>query len=56
MIFLVFAVASSVTIGMIFKHASRQQLDRTALLTVNYAAAVAATMLAPFSTVWAFRS
>ncbi|ABC46085.1 drug/metabolite transporter (DMT)-like permease [Salinibacter ruber] len=41
MIFLVFAVASSVTIGMIFKHASRQQLDRTALLTVNYAAAVA---------------
>lgn len=41
MIFLVFAVASSVAIGMIFKHAGRQRLDRTALLTVNYAAAVA---------------
>ena len=41
MIFLVFAVAGSVAIGMIFKHAGRQQLDRTALLTVNYAAAVA---------------
>ncbi|WP_103028789.1 hypothetical protein [Salinibacter altiplanensis] len=40
MIFLVFAVAGSVAIGMIFKHAGRQQLDRTALLTVNYAAAV----------------
>ena len=41
MIFLVFAVACSVAIGMIFKQAGRQQLDRTALLTVNYAAAVA---------------
>ena len=44
MIFLVFAVASSVAIGMIFKHAGRQQLDRTALLTVNYAAAVAVAL------------
>lgn len=41
MVFLAFAVACSVTIGMIFKHAGRQELDRTSLLTVNYAAAVA---------------
>lgn len=40
MVALVFAVACSVAIGMIFKHAGRQGLDRTALLTVNYAAAV----------------
>ncbi|MEF8815812.1 MAG: hypothetical protein V5A20_00005 [Salinibacter sp.] len=44
MIFLVFAVACSVAIGMIFKQAGRQQLDRTALLTVNYAAAVAVAL------------
>ncbi len=41
MLALAFAVACSVAIGMIFKHAGRQGLDRTALLTVNYAAAVA---------------
>ncbi len=41
MIFLAFAVACSVAIGMVFKHAGQLQLDRTALLTVNYAAAVA---------------
>lgn len=40
MIFLAFAVTCSVAIGMVFKHAGRQELDRTALLTVNYAAAV----------------
>lgn len=40
MLALAFAVACSVAIGMIFKHAGRQGLDRTALLTVNYAAAV----------------
>jgi len=40
MVALAFAVACSVAIGMIFKHAGRQGLDRTALLTVNYAAAV----------------
>ena len=34
------AICCSVAIGMIFKHAGRQQMDRTALLTVNYAAAV----------------
>ncbi len=40
MIYLALAVCCSLTIGMIFKHAGRQQMDRTALLTVNYAAAV----------------
>lgn len=40
MINLAFAVACSVGIGMIFKHAGQLGLDRTALLTVNYAAAV----------------
>jgi drug/metabolite transporter (DMT)-like permease len=40
MVALALAVACSVAIGMIFKHAGRQRLDRTALLTVNYAAAV----------------
>ena len=35
------AVCCSLAIGMIFKHAGRRRLDRTALLTVNYAAAVA---------------
>lgn len=41
MLALAFAVACSVAIGMIFKHAGQRDLDRTALLTVNYAAAVA---------------
>jgi drug/metabolite transporter (DMT)-like permease len=40
MIFLACAVVCSVTIGVIFKHAGQLRLDRTALLTVNYAAAV----------------
>lgn len=40
MINLALAVACSVAIGMIFKHTGPQGLDRTALLTVNYAAAV----------------
>ncbi|MFP4227803.1 MAG: hypothetical protein ACLFTE_03140 [Salinivenus sp.] len=40
MLNLAFAVLCSVGIGMIFKHAGRLQLDRTALLTVNYAVAV----------------
>lgn len=40
MVALAFAVACSVAIGVIFKHAGRRQLDRTALLTVNYASAV----------------
>lgn len=41
MVSLGFAVLCSVAIGMVFKHAGRQELDRIALLTVNYAAAVA---------------
>jgi len=47
MIFLVLAVLCSVSIGMIFKVAGRDDLDRTALLTINYAAAVgvAATLI-----------
>jgi drug/metabolite transporter (DMT)-like permease len=40
MINLAFAVACSVAIGMIFKHTGPTSIDRTALLTVNYAAAV----------------
>lgn len=40
MLNLVFAVACSVTIGVIFKHTGPMDLDRTTLLTVNYAAAV----------------
>ena len=40
MIALFLAVCCTVAIGMIFKHAGRQGMDRTALLTVNYAAAV----------------
>ncbi|MFB6231581.1 MAG: hypothetical protein ABEL04_10535 [Salinibacter sp.] len=40
MLFLALAVACSVTIGVIFKYTGRRDLDRTALLTVNYAAAV----------------
>ncbi len=41
MIDLVLAVLCSVSIGMIFKHTGRKGIDRTTLLTVNYAAAVA---------------
>lgn len=40
MIYLLLAVCCSLAIGMIFKYSGRQQMDRTALLTVNYAAAV----------------
>lgn len=40
MVALAFAVVCSVAIGVIFKHAGRRNLDRTALLTVNYLAAV----------------
>jgi drug/metabolite transporter (DMT)-like permease len=40
MINLAFAVACSVAIGMIFKHTGPMDVDRTTLLTVNYAAAV----------------
>ncbi len=40
MINLLFAVICSVAIGMIFKHTGPMEIDRTALLTVNYAAAV----------------
>lgn len=47
MLFLALAVCCSVSIGMIFKVAGRDSLDRTALLTINYAAAVgvAATLI-----------
>ena len=41
MLDLVLAVLCSVSIGMIFKHTGRKGIDRTTLLTVNYAAAVA---------------
>jgi len=40
MLFLCLAVLCSVSIGMIFKVAGQRELDRTALLTINYAAAV----------------
>jgi drug/metabolite transporter (DMT)-like permease len=45
MIDLAFAVLCSVSIGMIFKHTGRIGLDRTTLLTVNYAAAVGVAVL-----------
>jgi drug/metabolite transporter (DMT)-like permease len=45
MINLAFAVACSVAIGMIFKHTGPTDIDRTALLTVNYAAAVGVAVL-----------
>jgi len=45
MVALAFAVACSVAIGVIFKHAGRRQLDRAALLTVNYASAVGVAVL-----------
>lgn len=41
MVYLALAVGCSLAIGMIFKHAGRLTMDRTALLTVNYLAAVA---------------
>ena len=41
MINLLFAVTCSVAIGMIFKYTGPTDIDRTALLTINYAAAVA---------------
>ncbi len=41
MIFLVLAVACSLAIATIFKHSERRELDRVALLTVNYAVAFA---------------
>ena len=40
MLDLVLAVLCSVSIGVIFKHTGRKGVDRTTLLTVNYAAAV----------------
>lgn len=45
MVALALAVACSVAIGMIFKHAGRHQMDRTVLLAVNYAAAVAVAVV-----------
>ena len=41
MLYLACAVACSLAIGVLFKLAGRRGLDRPALLTVNYAAAVA---------------
>lgn len=40
MVYLALAVVCSVSIGLVFKYAGREQLDRTSLLTANYAAAV----------------
>ena len=45
MINLALAVACSVAIGMIFKHTGPQAIDRTALLTVNYAVAGGVALL-----------
>jgi drug/metabolite transporter (DMT)-like permease len=46
MLNLVFAVGCSVAIGMIFKHTGpMEDVDRTALLTINYAAAVGVAVL-----------
>jgi len=45
MIDLALAVLCAVSIGMIFKHTGRRGLDRTTLLTVNYAAAVGVAAL-----------
>ncbi len=41
MLYLMLAVVCSLAIGMIFKYAGREGMDRTSLLTVNYLAAVA---------------
>jgi drug/metabolite transporter (DMT)-like permease len=45
MLFLALAVACSLAIGMLFKFAGREGLDRTALLTANYAAAVGVALV-----------
>jgi drug/metabolite transporter (DMT)-like permease len=45
MLFLALAVACSLAIGMLFKYAGREGLDRTALLTANYAAAVGVALV-----------
>jgi len=45
MVYLALAVACSLAIGLLFKHAGREQLDRTSLLTTNYAAAVALALV-----------
>ncbi|PSQ96160.1 MAG: hypothetical protein BRD55_07810 [Bacteroidetes bacterium SW_9_63_38] len=45
MIELALAVACSVAIGMIFKHTGPRNIDRTVMLTVNYAAAVGVAVL-----------
>ena len=51
MLFLALAIACSLAIAVVFKVAERQDLDRTALLTVNYlAAAVLAVVL-----IWVLR-
>ena len=44
MLFLALAVACSLTIAVLFKVAERRDLDRTALLAVNYAAAAAVAL------------
>lgn len=45
MLYLVLAVVCSVSIGMIFKYAGREGMDRVALLTANYAAAVGVAVI-----------
>jgi drug/metabolite transporter (DMT)-like permease len=45
MIALALAVVCSVAIGMIFKHTGPKDIDRTVMLTVNYAAAVGVAVL-----------
>ena len=45
MLYLALAVGCSLAIGMIFKHAARQGLDRLTLLTANYAAAFGMALL-----------
>ena len=44
MLYLFLAVCCSLAIGMIFKYTGQRRMDRTALLTVNYAAAVGVAM------------
>lgn len=45
MLYLLLAVGCSLAIGMIFKHAGRQGLDRVTLLTANYAVAALLALL-----------
>ena len=45
MVFLALAVACSLSIAVLFKLAERRDFDRTALLTVNYAAAAALALV-----------